>query len=291
MDRITKKAYAKINLFLDVSSRYSDGYHEVHTVMQSVSLFDNVDICLGGQGIEITCDNENVPTDNRNIVWKATELFWNELPGSSRTGVKINITKRIPMAAGLAGGSADAAAILCGLNELMGNPISFERLLVIGAKLGADIPFCMVGGAAYADAKGDKLHPIPALENYYLVVACGGEGVSTPWAYGVLDEKFDNFSQGSYVPRDVDAFKEAFEAGDVSGIYNIFEEVILPSRPVARQIKDMLSQSGAVCALMSGSGPSVFGIFDNKKSAERAADAVALLGHFAEVATPVKKNF
>ena len=289
MDRITKKAYAKVNLFLDVASRYPDGYHEVHTVMQSVSLYDDVYVELCEEGIEITCDVEGVPTDNRNVVWKAAELFFSEIPNEPKQGVKVSITKRIPMAAGLAGGSADAAAFLCAVNELMGFPLTFERLLDIGSKLGADIPFCMVGGTAYADARGDKLHTIPSFEKYCFVIACGGEGVSTPWAYRELDRNFDNFSKSVYTPRDVNAFKEKLADGDISGIYNIFEEVILPERPVARQIKNTLINEGAFCAMMSGSGPSVFGVFENETVASKAAEAVLALGYFAQVATPVMK--
>ena len=289
MERIIKRAYAKINLFLDIASRYTDGYHEVHTVMQSVSLFDDVSVELGGENIEITCDVEGVPTDNRNIVRKAAELFFSELPNEPKQGVRVSITKRIPMAAGLAGGSADAAAFLCGINELMGSPISFERLLDLGAKLGADVPFCMVGGTAYADARGDKLHTLPSLEKYCFVIACGGEGVSTPWAYRELDTKFDNFSKDVYTPHDVNAFKKKLADGDISGIYNIFEEVILPERPVDCHIKNTLINEGAICAMMSGSGPSVFGVFENETVAKKAAKAILASGYFAQVATPVMK--
>lgn len=291
MDKIIKKAYAKINLFLDVVSRYPDGYHEVRTVMQSVSLCDDVEIELCEKGIYITCDNDLIPKDNRNIAWKAADLFFKEAHFTDKIGVKINITKRIPIAAGLAGGSADAAAVLCGINELAGRPLSWEYLISLGATLGADIPFCMEGGTAYADAKGDKLHTLASLENVYFVIACGGEGVSTPWAYRELDIKFDGFSQGAYTPRDVSAFKEKIARGDVSGVYNVFEEAILPFRPVARQIKDILNQKGALCALMSGSGPSVFGMFDDVTLAEQAALDITSLGYFAHVATPIKKNF
>ncbi len=291
MDKVIKKAYAKINLFLDVVSRCPDGYHEVRTVMQSVSLSDDVEIELCEKGIQITCDNDLIPTDNNNIVWKAAELFFKEAHLTDKIGVKINITKRIPVAAGLAGGSADAAAVLCGINELTGAPLSFERLLELGSTLGADIPFCIEGGTAYADAKGDKLHPLTSLENVYFVIACGGEGVSTPWAYRELDTKFDGFSKSAHTPRDVSAFKEKLTRGDVSGVYNVFEEAILPSRPIACEIKNILNQKGAVCTLMSGSGPSVFGIFDHVTLAEQAALDITSLGYFAEVATPVTKNF
>ena len=291
MDRITKKAYAKINLFLDVISRYPDGYHEVNTVMQTVSLFDEVEIELCEHGIEIICDNDRIPTDNKNIVWKAVELFFEQVHDISQKGVKINIKKHIPVEAGLAGGSADAAAVLCGINELAGYPIGFERLLEIGSMLGADVPFCMKGGTAYADAKGDKLYQISPIENFWFVIACGAESISTPWAYQQLDAKFNDFSKGSYSPRDINAFKERLALGDVSGVYNIFERVILPTCPVARRIKEMLNNEGALSSLMSGSGPAVFGIFDNRELAEKAADKISSLGYFVHVATPIKKNF
>ena len=174
MDRITKKAYAKINLFLNVLSRYADGYHEVSTVMQTVSLADDITVALVGDEIEITCNNSDVPTDERNIVWRAANLFFSEIGEENRRGVKINIVKRIPISAGLAGGSSNAAATLCALNELFGNRISRERLIELGAKLGADVPFCIVGGTAYADGKGDMLHQLTGISECYIVIAVGG---------------------------------------------------------------------------------------------------------------------
>ena len=201
MDIITKKAYAKINLFLDVVSRYADGYHEVHTVMQTVSLADDVTVSLeGDNGIEISCNALALPTDERNIVWRASNLFFAEIGEKNSRGIKINIVKRIPISAGLAGGSTNAAAVLCALNEMFGNRISRKRLLELGATLGADVPFCMVGGTAYADGKGDVLHSLPDISDCYMVIAVGGEGVSTPWAYGELDRIFNNFSENIISP-------------------------------------------------------------------------------------------
>ena len=148
----------------------------------------------------------------------------------------------------------------------------------------------MVGGTAYADARGDKLHMLDSFEKYYFVIACGGEGVSTPWAYRELDKKFGNFSKDAYTPRDVNTFREKLVGDDLSGIYNIFEEVILPERPVAKQIKDTLINEGAICAMMSGSGPSVFGVFENETFAQKATESILASGYFAQVATPVRKQ-
>ena len=181
--------------------------------------------------------------------------------------------------------------MLCGINELFGLPLSFESLLSLGSILGADVPFCIACGTACAESKGDKLYQIDAVENCYFVIACGGEGVSTPWAYKELDMRFDNFSQGVYLPKDITVFKKRLESGEFLGVYNIFEEVILPARPVARQIKKILGEQGATCALMSGSGPSVFGVFENRELAEKASGEIASLGYFAHVATPITKNF
>ena len=288
MDIIAKKAYAKINLFLDVVSRYADGYHEVHTVMQTVSLADDVTVSLeGDNGIEISCNALALPTDERNIVWRASNLFFAEIGEKNRRGIKINIVKRIPISAGLAGGSTNAAAVLCALNEMFGNRISRKRLLELGATLGADVPFCMVGGTAYADGKGDVLQSLPDISDRYMVIAVGGEGVSTPWAYGELDRIFNNFSEEHNRP------KPSFFSNEdlLKNLYNIFEEAILPARPIACELKDIMLSSGACGSIMSGSGPAVFGIFDDLTSAQNAISEINKRGYSSYLARPVKQYF
>jgi len=160
MYQTSKKAYAKINLHLDVVSKYDNGYHEVNTVMQSVSLADDVFVSLEGDGISLICDKDGIPDDNRNIAWRAAERYFAEY-GKLSCGVKIKIEKRIPSEAGLGGGSADAAAVLCALNELFDFPLDRKLMLELGASIGADVPFCMIGGTAYADGTGTDIEMLP----------------------------------------------------------------------------------------------------------------------------------
>ena len=273
MKEITLSAYAKINLHLDVTSRLDNGYHEVSTVMQSVSLCDEVTVGLcEDEGISISCDVDWVPTDSKNLAWRAADLFFDCC--GFRKGVSIRIVKRIPAAAGLAGGSADAAAVFLALNELCGYPLERDELLGITAKLGADVPFCVAGGVKYADGFGEKLHTFPKPPHCYFVIAVGREGVSTPWAYKMLDERYGGFDNDSYSPRSLSGLVLAISSGDISelgkNIYNIFESVIEPERAEVAQIKRELLESGAVGAMMSGSGPSVFGIFADLSDAENA---------------------
>ena len=287
---VTVKAYAKINLHLDICGIRNDGYHNVETVMQTVSLYDEVTVCFTErEGITCECNVEGVPTDERNIAVKAAILFAQK--SGTDSGVHIKIDKNIPMAAGLAGGSADAAATLRALNILRGNIFTQQELCDIASCLGADVPFCLVGGCAYTDGKGDVLHNFPSIpKDTVFLVACGGEGVSTPWAYKFMDEVFDNFS--SYRAKGVDSLRDAL-ISDVpkefaSGIFNIFEAPVLERREVAKQIKATMLKGGAVAAMMSGSGPSVFGIFDNETDARLVEKKVKNSGYFAQVCYPVE---
>jgi 4-diphosphocytidyl-2-C-methyl-D-erythritol kinase len=291
MKTVTKKGYAKINLHFDITGRTSDGYHLVQTVMQSISLCDEVTLSLREDGdLSLSCNVNGVPTDEKNLAIKAIIAF------REKTGVKygadIVIKKRIPMAAGMAGGSADAAATLGGFNELCGNLLSTDELCDIGAALGADVPFCIVGGTAYADGKGDILHDFKKMPDCYILAACGGEGVSTPLAYRTLDEMYEGFGEGGfYKPRGTELFSKAMDSGELpliaKAMYNIFEEPILALRPIAREIRETMKKGGALGAMMSGSGPSVFGIFDKKDIAERVAEEIREKGYFAEVCRPV----
>lgn len=288
---VTVKGYAKINLHLDVVGRMDGGYHRMETVMQTVSLHDTVTVIpKDSTGFSVSCDQEGVPTDERNLAVRAALLFA-ERTGFSG-GAQIRIEKRIPMAAGLAGGSADAAATLLALNRLHGEPLSLDELCALGARLGADVPFCIAGGTAYADGRGDVLHLFPEMPPCYLTVACGGEGVSTPWGYGLLDRLYQDFGEeSSYTPRTTDGLKQALLARDLTAIaknlYNIFEGPVLAERPVATAIRSKLLEMGAVGAMMSGSGPSVFGLFFTEEAAQRAAEAIQAMGYFATVCHPV----
>ena len=292
---VSEVGYAKINLHLDVTGILEDGYHGVNTVMQTVSLYDTVRIydiekSEDSSSFFISCDKEGVPCDERNLAVKAARLFC-EYVGMA-LNVRIDIKKNIPMAAGMAGGSADGAAVLRGLNRALGEPLSTDELCALGSRLGADVPFCIVGGTAYADGRGDVLHAFPKMPECYLVVCCEGEGVSTPWAYRLLDEKYRRFSEDSgYTPKDIAALKNAMERSclmeTVKELYNIFEAPVLAERPVAADVKQTLLDEGALGAMMSGSGPSVFGVFEDRERAEVAVAALEKKGFCPYLCTTV----
>lgn len=295
MERIMKKtvkAYAKINLHLDVTGIREDGYHSVETVMQSLSLCDDVSVSLTEDGlISCACNIDGLPTDERNIAVRAARLYLDAI--KSDKGAFIRIEKRIPMAAGLAGGSADAAATLVALNELFDNSLSESELLSLGASLGADVPFCISCGTYYSDGRGDILHDFPQLDkSAVFVVACGGEGVSTPWGYKLLDQTFDSFN--GYSPVGCEALRNAIENGEpldfAFHLFNIFEAPVIAERPVAKRLLEALRESGALAARMSGSGPSVFGVFDCLESAERALAAISPIECFACICYPRGKR-
>ena len=292
MQKMALKAYAKINIHLDVLGIADNGYHLVNTVMQTVSLCDDVEVCLNDIGVHsIYCNIPSVPKDSKNLAWRAADMFF-ERTGLSY-GADISIIKRIPAAAGLAGGSADAAAVFIALNELCGKPLTDDELLDLSAGLGADVPFCIAGGAKFADRFGNVLHPFCELPDCFLVVTCGREAVSTPWAYAKLDTHFDRFASGAYTPRDISPLKDSLERGDILGVcenmYNIFEGVIEVERAEVGMLRGVMLDNGALGAMMSGSGPSVFGIFDDPKKAERARNSISELGLEAFVCKPVSR--
>ena len=307
----TLQANAKINLFLDVTGRRPDGYHTITGVMQAISLRDTVTVEVtdptdgrylcpmgprGGQAEQmiLTCSNPDLPTDHRNLAWKAAEKFF-AATGRGCRRLDIHIEKRIPAAAGLAGGSTDAAAVLKALNQLFQNPLTDGELRALGLTLGADVPFCIAGGTHVTEGIGEALTAAAPLPDCRLVVACGGEGVSTPAAYKALDGLYGNFEPVAYTPHreELNALLRALGEGNTEGVcggvFNLFETVILPERPVASGIKETLLAMGAMAALMSGSGPSVFGIFPKDgEAAERAAAALEARGIPAWVCSPAK---
>lgn len=278
------KGYAKINLHLDIRGIRDDGYHDVETVMQTLTLCDTVTVEIKEEcGVSCDCSLAEVPTDERNIAVRAALLYLQRI--NSNKGIHVSIEKNIPMAAGLAGGSTDAAATLIALNRLFENKLAEKELLVIGSKLGADVPFCIRGGCAYTDGKGDILHDFPALpKDVVFVVACGGEGVSTPWAYRLMDEVHGNFI--GYKTRGTQTLKNALlnDPQNFSNhLFNIFEEPVLERRPIASEIKKVLLDFGARAAMMSGSGPSVFAVFENVEMAKTAVKKIKDMGHFASL--------
>ena len=291
----TERANAKINLYLDIVGKRENGYHDLVSIMQTVSLCDQVTVdFLPAARTKITLSasgNSSMPTDCRNLAWRAADLFLRE---SGLCGeVHIFIEKYIPMAAGLAGGSSDAAAVLRGLNHLCGKPFSTETLCVLGAKLGADIPFCIVGGGSLVTGIGDVLQDIEPMPDCPLVVACMGEGVSTPWAYGKLDELHENFAniestKDAHIPiLQLMQERHLEEAG--KRFFNLFEEVVPQEQPYVNRLKEEMVSGGAIRSMMSGSGPSVFGLFANETEAEAVCLRLREMGAAAFVCHPSAK--
>ncbi len=272
--KISLQAYAKINLFLDMTGRRADGYHTITGVMQAIDLADTVTLtaaCPIGQGstpaaIRLTCSDLALPTDEKNLAYRAAEAYF-AATGYTCADLCIDIEKRIPAAAGLAGGSTDAAATLHALNELCGRPLDTDALCAVGLSLGADVPFCIKSGAHMTEGVGEVLTPLSPLPDCDILLACAGEGVSTPAAYRALDEMYGGFAPEAYAPQYArrDAQLAALRDGDLDGVcrnaFNIFESAVLPNRPTAATIKATMQKCGATLAMMSGSGPSVFGIF------------------------------
>ncbi len=295
--KVTQRGYAKINLHLDITGLMEGGFHAVRTVMQSISLYDEITLshiteCEGEPEFFVSCNIEGVPCDEKNLAVRAAKLFCEHL--DRPLSAHIDIKKNIPMAAGMAGGSADGAATLLCLNKAMGDPLTLDELCRLGSQLGADVPFCIVGGTMYADGKGDRLSPFPKMPKCTIVAACEGEGVSTPWAYRLMDETYGFFGEGKYTPRNTESLKNALSSGDIKQIaenmYNIFEEPVLSQRPIAAEIKSLMLSGGALFAMMSGSGPSVFGIFEHETDAEKAVVLLEKNGYKGYICTPCERD-
>ena len=286
--KISVRAYAKINLFLDITSLREDKYHNIVSFMQSIDLYDTVTVEYlpsSAKNISVSCSMENVPLGRDNIAYRAAEIF----PVDSGI-INIHIHKNIPMSAGLAGGSTDAAAVLVGLNYLLDNKLSKDELKKIGRELGADVPFCIEGGACIARGIGEELVSTAPMPKTAIVVARLGDGMSTPLAYRTLDEKYNNFV--NYVPKlsMLDILTSADTSTSISqycdGLHNIFEEVVENMRPDVTRVKSIMVQKGAVRSMMSGSGTSVFGIFENKDDANAALHALRDIGADTHICYP-----
>ena len=271
IDKTTQRAYAKINIGLDVLRRRADGYHEVKMIMQTVDIYDELVLEKRKEpGIELRMDNRELPSGGDNLICRAADLLFREKKITG--GVNISLTKRIPIAAGMAGGSADAAAALRGVNELFDLGYSQKELQALGVGLGADIPYCLAGGTMLSEGIGEILTPLPAPPAAHLVIAKPDINVSTAFVYGNL-----HADSLAWHP-DIAGMIAALQKGDLDGITgrlgNVLETVTVKAHPVIEQIKELLRKQGAENALMSGSGPTVFGIFKEKETAERAAEAV-----------------
>ncbi len=271
MKELNLRALAKINLGLDVLRRREDGYHEVRMVMQTVQLYDRIILRRTRKpGIEVSTNLYYLPVNENNLVYKAAKLLMEEF--SISEGVHISLRKYIPVAAGMAGGSSDAAAILFGMNRMFRLGLSREELMERGVKLGADVPYCLLRGTALAEGIGEKLTPLKPAPRCPVLIAKPAISVSTKFVYEhlVLDE--------NTLHPDIDGVVEAIEAGDVRAMAgamgNVLETVTCAHYPVIGQIKETMMEHGAMNALMSGSGPTVFGLFEGKVAAKEALYAL-----------------
>ena len=263
------RALAKINLGLDVVGKRDDGYHEVRMIMQTIQMYDVLEIEKKAEpGITLTTNIPYVPTDERNLVYKAAKMLMDEF--HIEEGLTMNLEKFIPVAAGMAGGSSDAAAAFVGVNRIFGLGLSEEDLMKRAVKVGADVPYCVMRGTALAEGIGEKLTRLPRVPYCYVLVGKPGVNVSTKTAYENL--KLDD---PVVVHPDIDGMVTAVRNGDLDGMIsrmgNVFEPGIISKYPVIQEIKDLMESNGARKAMMSGSGPTVFGIFDDKEKMDRAA--------------------
>ncbi len=273
-------AYAKINLSLDVLGTLPNGYHEVRMIMQSISLHDTLEISSAdGDSIILNCDNGDLVCDNSNLIIRAAKLLMQEV--GKHDDINISLRKRIPMAAGLAGGSADAAATLIGINEFMGYGLSMDALKAIGAGLGADIPFCIQGGTCLSEGIGEILTPVSPMPDCHIVLVKPPVDVSTKFVYEHL--LLNDTTGHPDVTGMIDCLKRSDLAGITEGLGNILETVTVNAYPEITKIKNALVKYGASGALMSGSGPTVFGLFDDESKANDAMTRIRDEMHYSNV--------
>lgn len=288
MDSCTLVAPAKINLYLEIIGDRPDGYHELVMVMQSIGLADRIELkAIGIDTFRVHCSHPLVPTDPSNLAYRAAQLMAEQFPDAFENwgGAEITIDKRIPVAAGLAGGSTDAAAVLVGLDLMWNLGLTLPELQELGALLGSDVPFCIGGGTALATGRGEKISPLSSLSGTYIVLGkFRSLQVSTPWAYQTFRQEF-----GSHYVSDatgLEARQHRVHSGpmvsailhhDVRQIaeqfYNDLERVVLPAHPPVSQLREVFREAGALGAIMSGSGPSVFAIADSEEKATQIRDA------------------
>lgn len=266
MDEYRIKANAKVNLALDVVGKLPNGYHEVKMIMQSIGLCDELTLEKTTGGISVTTDSQDLSCGEDNLVCKAARLMFDAYGISG--GVRIHLQKNIPIAAGMAGGSADAAAVMKGLSRLFDLEAPLSRLTELGVSVGADVPYCILGGTALAEGIGEKLTPLTPVPDFYLLIAKPDISVSTKYVYEHLD------LAGITKHPDVRGMATAIESGSLQGVLdrmgNVLETVTAGAYPVIGSVKRRMRELGAVNSLMSGSGPTVFGIFLSEQAAEFA---------------------
>lgn len=275
MDEITLKALAKINLGLDVTGRREDGYHEVRMIMQTIHLYDRLIIKRTSEpGIKIQTNLSFLPVNESNLVYKAAALLMEEF--GIAEGVEVQLSKRIPVAAGMAGGSTDGAAMLYGMNELFDLGLSRKDLMERGVKLGADVPYCLMRGTALAEGIGEKLTSLPPMVKCPVLIAKPSVSVSTRSVYQnlTLDE--------NTLHPDIDALLQAIRRRSLDAVCahmgNVLESVTIPNYPIIARIKEQMLVSGAKASMMSGSGPTVFGLFESEELAKKAQEDMRASG-------------
>ena len=299
MDQLTRKAYAKINLGLDALRKRADGYHELAMVMQTVDICDELTFAVKETpGIELYVEwskdgwtdtaldsfpkegeAQPVPSDQKNLVWRAAELLMDEF--GIKKGVKITLKKRIPVAAGMAGGSSDCAATLHGINELFELGLCLHELQARGVKLGADVPYCLLGGTALAEGIGEILTPLSPMPECHLVVAKPAVSVSTPFVFKQL--RVNELESHPDIAGMCAAIGENDMDGVIDRLGNVLETAAIPHFPVVGDLKEALKRLGADGVLMSGSGPTVFAIFKSEKQAHEAFDELKKTGLAAQI--------
>ena len=266
MEKIELKAYGKINLGLDVIRKRPDGYHDLDMIMQMVDVYDDIVITKNKTGkIEVKTDTAVLSNGKDNLAYMAAKMLMDEF--KIKDGVNIYINKRIPIAGGMAGGSSDCATTLMGINQLFELGLSKEELMERGVKLGADVPYCVLGGTAIARGIGEVLTPLPAPADRHVIIAKPPVSVSTAYVYGHIKPL-------EITKRpDIEAMAQSIKDGDLkkmaSLIYNVMEDVTVGEYPIISEIKQVMLDNGALNSIMSGSGPTVFGLFDDKEKAQQ----------------------
>lgn len=281
------QAFAKINLGLDVLGKREDGYHEVRMIMQTIRMYDQLDMRKSVEpGIHLTTNKKYISVDENNLVWRAAKLMMDTC--GIMEGVSIHLHKVIPVAAGMAGGSSDAAATLVGMNRLFHCGLSKEKLMELGVQIGADVPYCVLRGTALAEGIGEKLTVLPPMPDCWILIGKPGISVSTKYVYTTLDLNTNT------VHPDIDGMKKALEDGNLYGITermgNVLQDVTIPAYLEVERIKEQMKTLGAVNAMMSGSGPTVFGIFDNEEKAQEACQKLRESGSCQQVFLTVPFN-
>lgn len=285
MITLTEKAWAKLNLTLDILGKREDGYHDLKSVMQTISLYDVIEMDIGtGTPWKLSCTREDIPCDARNLAWKAAKLYCDTI-GFEPDGITIRMEKHIPSGAGMGGGSADAAAVLRILNRYCGNKLSPEELADLGARVGSDVPFCVIGGTVMCEGRGEIIRRLPDMPKC-MIVGCKPEfSVSTPVLFRAID------SVEIYDHPDNDAMEHAITSGDVGAIakeiYNVFDPVVSEDHPEIEHIKGICCSHGALAVQMTGSGSVVFAVMPDLKSAEAARKELEKTYPQAFVAEPV----